>query len=184
MTKEIWEYIPNYEGLYQVSNKGRVKSFHGEGRIMKIHVNKHRHNYCSVCLSKNGNVSRKKIHRIVAKVFIPNTENKSEVNHKNGIVTDNTVENLEWCTVSENKEHSYRVLKRKPTRARLRAVNVFRDGVKIGCYDSVRQAARKTGSDSSAIVKVCKGKQKHANNLVFEYVDNNTKINSVLERLK
>lgn len=115
--EEIWKDIEGYEGLYQVSNFGRVKSlniikfnqfssYKHKGRVLKLQLNKQT-GYMYVNLSKLKSYKTTSIHRLVAKAFIPNPENKSQVNHKDGNKFNNYVENLEWCTQIENSFHAY-----------------------------------------------------------------------------
>lgn len=112
--EEVWKDVKNYEGIYQVSNKGNVRSLdrlvngyrgnkNKKGKVLKPSL---RNGYLSVVLCKEGKGINKTIHRIVAETFIENIDNKAEVNHKNGIKTDNRVENLEWVTRSENAIHA------------------------------------------------------------------------------
>lgn len=106
MTKqsEIWVDVPGFDGFYQVSNTGSVKRLKGHltagGRILKQHPNTQ--GYFIVSLSKNRTNRKFLVHRLVAMGFIPNPECKKEVNHINGIKTDNRLENLEWSTRIEN----------------------------------------------------------------------------------
>lgn len=112
---EKWRWVPEFEGLYLVSNQGRVMGMPKptvQGHIMR--TKKNWAGYVTVCLSKNGKKHSKSVHRLVAAAFIPNPESKEEVNHINGKRDDNRVENLEWCTRSENERHAYTVLGKKP----------------------------------------------------------------------
>lgn len=109
---EIWRDVVGYEGLYEVSNKGRVKTLLGkEGYNLKISLNKS--GYYKASLSKAGKATTCLIHVLVAKAFIPNVKGKPTVNHKDGNRVNNNVENLEWATYSENLQHAYETGLRK-----------------------------------------------------------------------
>lgn len=116
MKNEIWKDIVGYEGWYQVSNMGRVRSVDRtvyfksgkgsrfyKGQILKL---KYHNGYQMVNLLKNKELFVACVHRLVLETFVPQVEGKTWCNHKNGIKSDNRVENLEWCTPSENKVHA------------------------------------------------------------------------------
>lgn len=104
--KEFWNNIDGYSG-YKISSKGRVLS-NKQLREKLISTQIKKDGYVSVKLYKNGKAKRHPIHRLVAKAFIPNPENKPEVNHIDSIKSNNFVSNLEWCTRSENMIHADR----------------------------------------------------------------------------
>ncbi len=113
---EYWKDIEGFIGYYQVSNKGRVKSLSREkfspfgNFISQEHLLKQRLSncgYCRVHLRKTVNGRHLSVHRLVASAFIPLVKNRTEVNHLNGIKTDNSLENLEWVTTSENGTHYF-----------------------------------------------------------------------------
>ena len=121
--EEIWKDIQGYEGIYQISNKGRVKALKKKvhkiikgkecypsykEKILKI-SNHNRNGYLKINITKDNVNKTCQIHRLVAKAFIPNPNNLPQVNHKNGIKTDNQAENLEWVTISENHKHAFAI---------------------------------------------------------------------------
>lgn len=109
--KEIWKDIPGYEGLYQVSNLGRIKSFPTNRRkwvkILKQKLTKD--GYYENTLYKDGKCKFIRTHRIVAMAFLKKDKIRNEVNHKDGNKINNNVENLEWVTSSENQKHAYKL---------------------------------------------------------------------------
>lgn len=102
---EKWKNVPNYEGLYSVSDLGNIKSEY-TGKVLKPSVD--RFGYVRFSATKNKKQKTIRIHRLVAELFIPNPNNLPQVNHKDGNKLNNTVSNLEWCTDSENKLHAYK----------------------------------------------------------------------------
>jgi hypothetical protein len=121
--KAIWKDVWGYEGLYQVSNLGDVRSlprktrngngyFIKKGRLLKMGYYKNW--YRSIILVDiNGKRNTHKVHRLVAVAFLENPKSYKDINHKNGIKSDNNVSNLEWCTRSKNISHSYNTGLRK-----------------------------------------------------------------------
>lgn len=110
--KEIWKDVCGYEGVYQVSSMGRVKSLIGTEKIRQPVF--HRQGYLQLSLHKDGTKKLFLIHRLVALAFIPNLHDKPDVNHKDGNKSNNSVENLEWVNCSENNKHAYSTKLKKP----------------------------------------------------------------------
>lgn len=164
---EEWKPIIGYEGYYEVSNMGKVRSvdrvdISGRKRSgIVLHAVKVGHapnKYLAVSLSKDRIVKKTKVHRLVAEAFIPNPENKPEVNHLNEDKMDNRVENLCWATSKENMRHGTRTERAakaaKATAERKRAKPVLQtdgNGNIVKEYPSIREAARQTGTDRAQI---------------------------------
>ena len=174
---EIWKDIEGYEGLYQISNLGNVKSLERkkiDGRLCHEKILKQAKNKCgylSCEFCKDGVGRRFLIHRIVAQTFLPNPDGKREVNHINGIKTDNRVENLEWNTSKENQLHAYRSgLQIKPTKP---IVQYDLNGVFIREWVSAKEAATKTNLKRSNICHCCKGRIHHTGGYIWRYKEAN-----------
>lgn len=104
--QEIWKDIPNYEGKYQISNLGNIRHF-GKTKLIKQQINKDDYSIVSL---RNGKTKKTyRVHRLVAKAFIPNPENKPQINHIDGNKRNNCVINLEWVNASENIRHAHKI---------------------------------------------------------------------------
>lgn len=170
---EEWKDISGYEGYYQVSNLGNVKSLdrtilqnngvtiNPKGKQLKQHLN-HK-GYPEVNLTRGGKAKGFRIHRLVAIAFIPNTDNKPEVNHINCIKTDNSVDNLEWVTGVENIRHAFQngLIDRTKMdiKTKLEVEKYCLSGELIETYESVAEAARKNNICHASVSYCCHGKR-------------------------
>lgn len=167
---EIWKPIKGYEGLYEVSNLGRVKSLnyrgHGKEKILKLVKQSpfkgRESGYLIVGLYKNRKAKTYSMHRIVASTFIPNPNNLPCVNHKNEVKTDNRVENLEWCDVAYNNRYGTSskrggISRRNRPEISKIVLQYLPCGKLIGRYPSIKEAYRQTGVDTNGISRACKG---------------------------
>lgn len=161
--EEIWRSIKDYEGLYEVSNWGRVRNTR-TGRVLKPRFSGYYHYYC-VNLSKNGEAKNYLIHRLVAEAFVPNPYKRNEVDHINNIKTDNRADNLQWIKHKENCEKRNNTTINKD---RIVHVCCF-VGNKFFVFESLRSAERITGVSHSNIQKCLKGIHKQTKNHKWYY---------------
>lgn len=174
-TVEIWRPVVGYEGLYEVSNMGRVRSLNynrtGKVKVLK-NVLQVRDGYLFVCLRKNGEQKIKKIHRLVAEAFIPNPDNLPQVNHKDEDKTNNCSWNLEFCDQFYNNHYSKNWLRAIPAAVKTNSKPVLqftKTGELIAEFFSAADAERKTGIWATTISKVCLGKQKTAGSYIWKF---------------
>lgn len=157
--KEEWKAVPGYEGLYEVSNMGRVRSldrwvkgykgtpYLRPGGIMVQQID-HK-GYCEVQLTRNTKSVHKKVHRLVAMVFIPNPDNLPMVNHRDECKTNNNVDNLEWCTAMYNSH--WGTARERCAWKRTAVEQYDLDGNYIASYRSIMDAAKAVGAAKQTI---------------------------------
>lgn len=172
---EIWKDIPQFEGIYQASTKGRIRSLDRErycrnkhtflckGKILMPKIQNS--GYMIVWLRKDGKTYAKTIHRLIAKTFIPNPSAFEQVNHKDGNKINNNVKNLEWCSRSENVKHAYRVIHRlKPRSVKVQCVDTGE------IFESIKEAEKAFGICRGAINQVVAGRHKTAGGLIWQKI--------------
>lgn len=164
-----WKKVDGFSS-YSVSDTGLVRN-DNTGNLISICNSDTGYSVAHLC--KNKKFYTVRVHRLVAQAFIPNSQNEKCVNHKNGIKTDNRVENLEWCSHSYNNIHSYTVLGRSSknaiesmTKAKLKSVVCIETG-KV--YESITQAAKETGALRGNISRCLSGKRRTAGGFSWGY---------------
>lgn len=158
-----WKDIEGYEGLYQVSEYGDVKSINynrtGREQIMKQRMNDS--GYCRVALTKNGTRKDYFVHRLVAEAFCDGYEEGFQVNHMDECKTNNHYSNLEWCSAQYNSNYGTR---NERISKRVLCVELDME------FESTRSAAREMGYDNSNIAKCCNGKTKTYKGYHWKYI--------------
>lgn len=189
---EIWIDVKGFEGLYQVSNQGRLRSLDRpvKQRNNSIQVKKgkliaqseNNKGYPLSNMSKGNKRYSRATHRLVAEAFIPNPENKPQVNHIDGDKENNNVDNLEWVTAKENTKHAIENGLMKPClnnakrasdiarKINKKKVDMYdKSGVYIRSFNSLIEAEEKTGAKRKGISEVACGRQKTAGGFIWKY---------------
>lgn len=189
--KEIWKDVLEFKGIYQVSNIGRVRSLdrdvkaktgrikHTRGKILAI--SHFPNGYCYVNFCVKGIGTSQILHRLVAKAFIPNPNNKAEVNHKDEDINNNIIDNLEWLTSKENANYGTRN-KRVSEKLSIKVVQLTKNLELIRIYDSCTKAGNTIGVGEECVIRVCKGKQHTSKGYKWMYYANYMKLNEITRR--
>lgn len=189
---EVWKDILGFEGMYRVSTIGSVYSYRAN-KILSLWKDKDGYLRCN--LKKDGYVRQASVHRLVAETFLDNPLRKMQINHKNGVKNDNRLENLEWCTNSENQRHKVDVLGCKPTAENIRKLlegskryhnslegkrklaelaraNLSRRVIDMSTgivYSSQREASDNTQCPQSAISRCCNNQSFQSHGHIFKF---------------
>jgi hypothetical protein len=188
--EEIWKAVLEYEGYYEVSNCGNVRSVNRiitdknginlKYKSKQLRPAPNKDGYLQVGLSKNCKTNSYCVHQLEALAFISNPENKPTVNHKDGIKRNNYIDNLEWATKSEQAIHSLKHnLRTMPNAwvgkfgskhgASKKVSQYTKNNIFIANYGSMIEAAETTNTNKTSISKVCKGEKRTAGGYKWEY---------------
>ena len=166
---ETWKAIAGYEGIYEVSDLGRVRSLkYGKEKILK--PGKNQGGYLHVVLCKDGQSKTITVHRLVADAFVPNPNNLETINHKDEVKTNNTVTNLEWMSQKDNLNYGTR--NKRVGEALSKQVQMFdkSTGELLATFPSLAEAERVTEINQGNISSCCNGKYKSAGGYKWRYI--------------
>lgn len=174
---ENWKPVVGYEGLYEVSDAGRVRRIvdrngmpYAEARILSLHISR---GYAFVGLSNKGKHAKNVlVHRLVAFAFVPNPNNYKEVNHKDENKLNNNASNLEWCTREYNMSYGTARVRQGITYGKS-VEQLTIDKLPIAIYCSAEVAGKINNLDPSSIHKCCKNKRKYAGGYMWRYKKEN-----------
>jgi len=166
--KKIWKTINDYEGLYQVSNYGEIKSlqhYRGKENILRQRIKR---GYYTIGLRKQNKRKWYIVHRLVAMAFIPNPNNLPQINHKDENKLNNNVENLEWCDALYNNCYGKRLNKvSNSNKTKKQVIQYDLNMNKLNIYNSIASASRSTNTNITSISKCINNKRKTANNYIW-----------------
>lgn len=168
MNQEEWRPIKGFEGIYEVSTYGKVKSLHyGKERLLTLNVTSNGY-YC-VNLCTRGTCKTHMVHRLVAETFIENPNDLPMVNHIDENPLNNHAINLEWCDVLHNNNHGTRNVRMAKSLSKPVVGTHLITGEKIR-FNSTKEAQRNSNFKSSGISAVCLGKKNHHHNYTWKYI--------------
>ena len=175
LKQEEWKPIPGYEGLYDISNYGRVKSYQLDSNGKILSPGKDGSGYLFVILCKDGKTKLRRMHRLVAEAFIPNPNNFPQVNHMDECKENNYFGNLEWCTHKYNLSYGTRT-RRMAEKISKPVVQLDKKGNFISEFESLTEASKITGIDDGSICSCCNHKPGHysAGGFIWIYKDEYT----------
>ena len=173
--QEVWKDVTGYEGLYKISNYGKIKALPKYKRLklkkeLKTYFDKD--GYKVVYLYKHSKKKAKKIHRLVAEAFIPNLNNLPQVNHKDEDKQNNKVDNLEWCDAKYNANYG-NCQSKKGKKIRKKINQYELNGSFIKQWESITEVANYYLTTKQSIISCCKGRSKSSKGYVWKYADNN-----------
>ena len=166
--QEIWKDIPNYEGIYQISNFGEIRSCKNNKIRKQI---KQRSGYMRIILTKNSKQKATNVHILVAKCFVNNQNGYRYVNHIDGDKTNNSANNLEWVTASQNMQHAFKNKLIKPHPWSVKVAQYSLDGELIKIWDRMSDVARFLNCHHSQISDCCRGKQNTCKGYIWKYAE-------------
>lgn len=176
---EVWKDISGYEGYYQISNLGKIRSLDryanvcgGGKRLVKgrnLKPAKCTNGYYEIHLHCKGERKVLLLHRAVAETFLDNPMNYPEVNHKDEDPANNRADNLEWCTSKYNANYGTRNERMMIGRETKPVIQYNKNGIFVKRWDCMMDACREYNADISSMIRVCKGKQKTCKGYIWKY---------------
>lgn len=175
---EMWKAIEGTDGRYEVSNTGKIRSrnYKNTGKTVELKPAPDPKGYIKTMLLFNGKYRTVKVHRLVAQAFIPNPENKPQVNHKDGNKANNAADNLEWITNRDNAHHaiehglftnSYKATENANTRRKKKVIATDPNG-RTFAFDSISEASRELGVKRRHVQAVLKGERNQTGGYTFK----------------